>query len=91
MTQNYQEEESVTIFGDEWINEEAKAHIDKVLSRHRPPHEIKALSGFDFANKVIAITDQSMVVAHQNGESSYFGYDHLKNYKREGRTLVLTK
>ena len=56
-------ETEIAHIGDEDINQEATAFIDSLLRDDETP---VAVAGFDFETKVIAVTDQRVIIASGN-------------------------
>ena len=73
--------------GDEDLNEKAVGHINRQLREDETPI---AVAGFDFETKVIAITDQRVLVTDQDSRL-VFSLNHHDIYliERDGRTLVM--
>ena len=73
--------------GDEDLNEEATALINELLRDDEMP---VAVAGFDFETKVIAITDQRVIITSGNdGLVLNLRYDEINIIGRDGRTLVI--
>ena len=79
-----------TVVGDEALNEKAQIFVTESL---REDETLIAASGFDFEEKVLAITDNRIVVA---GEGNGVGipilsvnHDDISRIARDGRTLVI--
>ena len=80
-------EREITYIGDEDINQEAAALIDRLLRDDETP---VAVAGFDFATKVIAVTDQRVIIASGNdGLVLNLTHDDIDLVARDGRTLVI--
>ncbi len=81
------QQEMPTVIGDENLHPEALAAI---TSQTKPEESVLAYSGFDWENKVIAITDQRVIVA-DNSRKIHFSryYDEIVEIIREGRELVI--
>ena len=84
------EEPEVIISGDEGLNEKAVACVDSIL---REDETRIAVSGFDFATKVLVITDQRVLVAGEEHDVgmlvlSVNHYD-ISPMTRDGRTLII--
>ena len=78
-------EEDFAYIGDENLNEGATALIDRLLRDDETP---VAIAGFDYETKVIAITDQRVIIASGNdGLALNLRHDEIRFMKREGRTL----
>lgn len=81
------EQAGILFVGDEDLNEEASDLID---SRLRDDETPIAASGFDFETKVIAITDQRVLIADKNdGIVLNLRHDNISVMQREGRTLII--
>ena len=79
-------EADIAYIGDEDVNQEAMALIDRLLRDGEVP---VAIAGFDFATKVIAITDQRVIIASGNdGLVLNLTHDDIYLMERDGRTLV---
>ena len=73
--------------GDEDLNEKAVYHINRRLRDDETPI---AVAGFDFETKVIAITDQRVLVTDQDhGLVMNLTYDEIFTIEKDGRTLVM--
>ncbi len=79
-----------TVVGDEALNKKASTFLRECL---RQDETLIAVSGFDFEDKLLAITDHRIVVT---GEENGVGvlvlsvnHDDLSLITRDGRTLVL--
>jgi len=73
--------------GDEDLNEEATALINDLLRDGEVP---VVVAGFDFETKVIAITDQRVIITSGNdGLVLNLRYDEIHIIRRDGRTLVI--
>ncbi len=80
-------EADVAYIGDEDLNEEAAALIDTLLRDTETP---LAVAGFDFETKVIAITDQRVIIASGNeGPVLDLTHDDIHLIERDGRTLLI--
>ena len=80
-------ENNIAYIGDENLNKEAKATINRVLADNEPP---VALAGFDFETKVIAITRQRVMIASENdGLVLNLAHGSIQLVRRDGRTLVI--
>ena len=80
-------EEDVALIGDEDLNEKALYHINRRLCDDETPI---AVAGFDFETKVIAITDQRVLIADQNdGLVLNLTHDDIYIIEKDGRTLVM--
>ena len=75
------------IVGDEEINEDAISTINLLL---RGKERAIAVSGFDFETKVIAVTDQRVLIADKNdGIVLNLRHDNVSFMRRDGRTLII--
>ena len=80
-------ENNIAYIGDEDLNKDAKATINRVLADNEPP---VALAGFDFETKVIAITRQRVMIASENdGLVLNLAHGSIQLVRRDGRTLVI--
>ena len=80
-------EEDISYIGDEALNQEASDLID---SLQRDEEILVGVAGFDFETKVIAITDQRVIIASGNdGLVLDLRYDDIHIIRRDGRTLVI--
>ena len=80
-------ETDITYIGDEDLNEEATALRDRLL---HDDEILVAVAGFDFETKVIAITDQRVIVTSGNdGLVLNLWHDDIHIIRRDGRTLVI--
>ena len=80
-------EKDIEYIGDEDLNEDATSLIDRLLLDDEMP---LAVAGFDFETKVIAITDQRIIIASGNdGLVLNLRYDDVHIIRRDGRTLVV--
>ena len=84
------EEPEVNTVGEEDLNEEAAAYIDRILRDDETPI---AVAGFDFETKVLVITDQRILIT---GEEDGIGmlvlsvtHDDIYPMRRDGRTLII--
>ena len=84
------EEPEVNTVGEEDLNEEATAYIDRILRDDETPI---AVAGFDFETKVLVITDQRILIT---GEEDGIGmlvlsvtHDDIYPMRRDGRTLII--
>lgn len=81
------EEIEILYVGDEDLNDAAANFLDSRLMNNETPI---AVSGFDFEKKVIAITDQRVLIADENdGMVLNLRYDQINWINRDGRTLVI--
>ena len=90
MTAAEDEEPDFIIVGDEDLNEEAAACIDRILRDDETP---VAVAGFDFETKVLVITDQRVLIT---GEENGVGLlvlsvnqDDIDLMTGDGRTLII--
>ena len=73
--------------GDEDLNEEATALLDRLLG---DDETLVAVAGFDFETKVIAITDQRVIITSGNdGLVLNVRHNHISTIRRDGRTLEI--
>ena len=80
-------EKEITYIGDEDINQEAATLIDRLLRDDETP---VAIAGFDFATKVIAVTDRRVIIASgDEGLVLNLTHDDIHLVTRDGRTLVV--
>ena len=80
-------EADISYIGDEDLNQEASAHIDRLLQDDEKP---VAVAGFDYETKVIAITDQRIIIASGNdGLVLNLMHNDIHLMSRDGRTLVI--
>ena len=80
-------EEDIAYIGDENLNQEASDYIGKLLRDDETP---VAVAGFDYESKVIALTDQRVIIASGNdGLVLNLAHDAISLIKRDGRTLVI--
>ena len=82
-------DEEIEIFyvGDEDLNDAAANFLNSRLRNNETPI---AVSGFDFETKVIAITDQRVLIADKNdGIILNLPYDQILSINRDGRTLII--
>ena len=81
-------EADIAYIGDEDINQEATALIDRLLRDDEIP---VAVAGFDYETKVIAVTDQRVIIASGNdGLVLNLTHDDIHLIRRDGRTLVIS-
>ena len=84
------EKPEVTIVGGEALNEKAVAYIDSILG---VDETLVAVSGFDFATKVLVITDQRVLVSGEENETGVLflsvNHDDISLVTRDGRTLII--
>lgn len=78
---------SILVLGDEELNPEAIERIDAAI---RPGEAVLVFAGFDWQNKVIALTDQRILIADGNGLVIRRQYDGILSATNRGRTLVIT-
>ena len=78
------------IVGDEDLNENAVACVDKSLGEDETP---LAFSGFDFETKVLAITDQRILVTSLEEDVGMLvlsvNHNDISLMTRDGRTLII--
>ena len=80
------QQETPAIIGDEELNAQALAAIERRIGLQE---KVLAYSGFDWEQKVIAITDRRVIIADNNGSEVFVrGLRDLSSVSREGRTLV---
>ena len=80
------EEPQIIIAGDDELNEEAVAHINRTLKNDETP---VAAAGFDFERKVLVITDQRVLITAENGVALILNHDDIDQMRRDGRTLII--
>ena len=81
-------EADIAYIGDEDVNQEAAALIDRLLRDDEIP---VAVAGFDYETKVIAVTDQRVIIASGNdGLVLNLRHDDIHLMRRDGRTLVIS-
>ena len=80
------EEPQIISVGDEELNEEAVAHINRTLKNDETP---VASAGFDFETKVLVITDQRVLITAENGVALILNHDDIDQMRRDGRTLII--
>ncbi len=81
------EQSEIIIVGDEDRNEEAAVSIDRQL---RDDETLIACAGFEFKSKLIAITDQRVLIADKsNGIVLNLKLGSIKTIRRDGRTLII--
>ncbi len=84
------QESEVTVGGDEDLNERA---TDCLAARLSGDEEIIAVSGFDFATKILCITDQRILVTGDDGHVGIpildVRQDDIDSVARQGRTLTI--
>ena len=80
------EEPQIISVGDEELNEEAVAHINRTLKNDETP---VASAGFDFETKVLVITDQRVLITGGDGLLNLLNHDDIVRMRREGRELVI--
>ena len=78
--------ETDTVYiGDEEMNEEATALLDRLL---HDDETLVAVAGFDFETKVIAITDLRVIItSDSDGLVLNVRHNHISTIIRDGRTL----
>lgn len=80
-------QDEVIVIGNEGLAVNAVATIKRLV---RPDETVIACSGFDFESKVLAVTDQRIIIADKNGNVNFLlGLDELVSVTRETRTLVI--
>ena len=83
------EEPEVLVVGDEEISESAAAYLDGIVGEDETP---VAVSAFDYETKVLAITDQRILVASEDGGWNLdltVNHDDILRFDRDGRTLII--
>ena len=74
--------------GNEDLDGNAMGIIDEMLYHNEA---VTALAGFDFETKVIAVTDQRIIIASRHdGLVLNLTYNDTRNLRRDGRTLYIT-
>ena len=83
MTQN-----TYQVLGDEELNEDA---LNAILASAPRSHWILACSGFDFETKVIAVTNQSVIICNTLKEKPNWpaSITNISSVSNDGRTLVI--
>ena len=80
----------VIVCGDEGLNEKAVAYVDSILGEDE---SLIAVSGFDFEEKVLVITDQRVLVAGEEGDVGTLvlsiNHEDMSPMTRDGRTLII--
>ncbi len=78
---------SYQILGDEKLDEDA---LRAILALLPASHQIQFCSGFDRQSKVIAVTDQSVVIGTHGGKIELARlYSNIDSVSSDGRTLVI--
>ena len=84
------EEPDVILVGDEELNDEALEYVANILGDEE---SAVAVAGFDFETKVLAITDQRVLIAGEEDGVGVLmlnvGHDDISLMTRDGRTLVI--
>ena len=84
------EEPKVITVGDDELNQKAVAYTKSML---REDESLVAVSGFSFGEKVLAITDQRILVAEQEESISRLvlnlDHDAILRLDRDSRTLII--
>ena len=81
------QETGPAIFGEEKLDADAMSIVDRTIV---PDERILALSGFDHESKIIAVTDQQILITHkEQGITFQSPYSGIKEVGRNGRTLVI--
>ena len=80
---------AVTV-GDDDLNARTVAYLERIL---RAGETLAAVSGFSFGEKTLAITDQRILVAEEEGSVSRLildvGHDDILRFEKDGRTLII--
>ena len=80
---------AVTV-GDDDLNASTVAYLEGML---RAGETLAAVSGFSFGEKTLAITDQRILVAEEEGSVSRLTldvtHDDILRFERDGRTLII--
>ncbi len=80
-------EPDIAFVGEEELNEDATALIDRLL---QDDERLVAVAGFDFETKVMAITDRRVIITSGNdGLVLNLTHNHISVIRRDGRTLVI--
>ena len=89
MTQENQEDSDlIYFFGDEGLDQIAMERIERTK---RPSEQDTVYAGFDFENKVIAVTNERVLISAHNDRIEFnHPYERIRSATREGRTIVLT-
>ena len=75
------------VVGSESLNSHA---IDRIERMIRHDETLVACSGFDFESKVLAVTDQRIIISDRNGNVNFLlSLDEVASVSRENRTLVI--
>ena len=80
------EEPDVIFVGDEDLNEEAEAYIDRTL---RDDETLVAVASFDFETKVLVITDQRVLIIGEKGIDLILNDVDIYQMRRDDRTLII--
>ena len=79
--------ETPTIIGEEELNPQALVAIEERIGSEEI---VLAYTGFDWENKVIAVTDQRVIVADGDEEVQFdHVYSDITSVSRQGRTLAI--
>ncbi len=77
----------VQLLGDEKLHPEAAGKIRSII---RPPDKLLAWAGFDWGNKVIALTDQAVSITDSKGAIVFTrSYHGIVRATHQGRSLVI--
>lgn len=80
-------EADIAYIGDEDLNENAADLVDRLL---QDDEILVAVAGFDFETKVIAITDQRVIITSENdGLVLNLKHNDINIIRRDGRTLEI--
>ena len=78
------------IVGDDDLNKRAVAYLDRILTEGET---LAAVSGFSFGEKVLAITDQRILVADEEDSVGRLvlsvNHDDILRFARDGRALII--
>ena len=81
------QETGPAVFGEEKLNADAMSIVDRTIV---PGEQILSLSGFDHESKIIAVTNQKILITHkEQGIVFQSPYSGIKEVERNGRTLVI--
>lgn len=90
MVRAQDEEPKVAIVGDDDLDQGSVAYLRGIL---REGETLVAVSGFSYGEKVLAITDQRVLVAVRGENISRLdldvGHDDILRFERDGRTLII--
>ena len=90
MTTVENDEQGHVVVGDEKLNEKATAHMERILGKDET---LVAVSGFDWDKKVLAITDQRVLITGEENDASRIvltiNHDDISLVTRDGRTLII--